>query len=200
VTRTIDYYFGPLSPWSYLGHRRFTAIVQEAGAAVRVRPVDMNAVFAVSGGLPLGQRPAQRQAYRLVELARFSKELGAPMNLQPRHFPVPPDHAAKLIVAVALHDGDAAAMQVTGAVLGAVWARELDVSDPEVLAQLAVECGLPAQRAMQALGEAVGARYQENTREAIAAQVFGAPSYVVDGEIFWGQDRLEFVRRALAAS
>ena len=198
MSRVIDYYLGPLSPWSYLGHERFTAIAQAAGAAVRVRPVDMNAVFAVSGGVPLGQRPAQRQAYRLAELARFSKDLDVPMNLHPKFFPVPADLAAKLIVAVSLHDGHAAALRISGAVFAAVWAQERDISNPAALAELVRECALPLERTEQAMSQEVRALYEDNTRQAITSQVFGAPSYVIDGEIFWGQDRLEFVRKALA--
>jgi len=198
LSRVIDYYIAPLSPWSYLGHERFTAIAAAAGASVRIRPVDIGAVFAVSGGLPLGQRPAQRQAYRLVELERFSKDLGLPMNLHPKFFPVPADRAGRLIVAVSRHDGQDAAMRLCGAVFAAVWAQDRDISSPKVLAELVAECGLPSERSEQASSEEVTALYEDNTRQAIASQVFGAPSYVIDGEIFWGQDRLEFVRKALA--
>jgi 2-hydroxychromene-2-carboxylate isomerase len=198
LSRTIDYYFAPLSPWTYLGHQRFTAIAKAAGATVQVRPVDINAVFAVSGGVPLAQRPAQRQAYRLVELERFSRHLGVPMNLRPKFFPVPADLAAKLITAVFLHDGQDAAMRIAGAVFAAVWAQDRDISNPAVLAQLASECELPAERNEQALGGEVKALFEENTRKAIETQIFGAPSYVIDGEIFWGQDRLDFVSAALS--
>ncbi|MDB6000869.1 MAG: 2-hydroxychromene-2-carboxylate isomerase [Rhizobacter sp.] len=200
MSRTIDYYIGPLSPWSYLGHERFTAMAKDAGATVHLRPFDMNAVFAVSGGLPLGQRPAQRQAYRLLELARFSKDLGMPMNLHPKFFPVAPDPAAKLITAVALHDGPDAAMRICGAVFSAVWERELDISNAAVLAQLVRECDLAAERTEQATSDEVKALYEDNTRQAMAAQIFGAPSYIIDGELFWGQDRLHFVQKALVAS
>lgn len=198
MSRVIDYFIAPLSPWSYLGHARFTAIAKAADATVRLRPVDISAVFAVSGGLPLGQRPAQRQAYRLVELERFSEDLGVPMNLHPKYFPVPADLAAKLIVAVAFHDGQDAAMRICGAVLGAVWAQDRNISDPAVLAELLAECGLPAERSEQASNEKVKALYEDNTRLAIETQIFGAPSYVIDGELFWGQDRLNFVERALS--
>eukprot|EP01031_Cornospumella_fuschlensis_P023951 gene23951-28996_t len=86
---TVDYYFAPQSPWAYLGHQRLTEIVAWAGAAVRVMPIDLGGkVFPISGGLPLGQRAPQRQAYRLVELQRFSEHLNAPLNLKPKYFPV----------------------------------------------------------------------------------------------------------------
>lgn len=197
MPRTVDYYFTPQSPWTYLGHDRFAAIAKAAGAAVRVRPVDFGAVFPVSGGLPLGKRAPQRQAYRLVEMARFSQHLGLPMNVKPRFFPVAGDDASKLISAVDMQDGVDAAMQVSGAIFAAVWVQERNIADPKVLAAIAVECGLPGQRVEQSQSQAVQERYEAFTQEAIDAQVFGAPTYAIDGELFWGQDRLHFVERAL---
>ena len=200
MTRTtVDYYFTPQSPWTYLGHARFADIARRAGAEVRVRPVDLGAVFPVSGGLPLGKRAPQRQAYRLVEMARFSRHLDLPINPQPKFFPVAGDDASRLIIAADLHDGTEAAMALCGAIFAAVWVQERNIGDPNVLEALVEECGLPAKRAEQSQSQAVQERYEAYTQEAIDIQVFGAPSYVVDGEIFWGQDRLDFVERALRA-
>lgn len=192
---TIDYYFTPVSPWSYLGHERFVRIARAAGAAVEVLPVDYGAIFPVSGGLPLAKRAPQRQAYRLVELRRFSEHLGLPLNPQPKFFPVDAGPSARLIVAVTLHDGTDAALALTGALMKAVWAQERNVADEPTLTQILAECGLPPERLAQSREAAVDERYQANTQRAIAAGVFGAPSYVVDGEIFWGQDRLDFLER-----
>ncbi len=194
----VDYVLAPNSPWTYLGHERFVALAKAAGVAVRVRPVNLAQVFPVSGGLPLAQRAPQRQAYRLVELRRWAEHLGLPLNLQPKHFPAPPDEAARLITAVDLHDGSDAALALTGAVLRACWAEERDIASTETLAGLVAAVGLPSQRLADATAAPVQARYDENTRYAIDAGVFGAPSYVVDGEIFWGQDRLDFLQRRLA--
>lgn len=193
----VDYYFTPQSPWTYLGHARFAALLKAAGAAVRVRPIDFGAVFPVSGGLPLGKRAPQRQAYRLVEMARFSKQLDVELNPKPKFFPVSSDDAARLIIAVDMHDGADAAMRLCAAVFAAVWVQERNIADPAVLEALVVECGLPAKRFEQSHSQAVQERYEADTKEAIDAGVFGAPSYVIDGEIFWGQDRLDFVERAL---
>jgi 2-hydroxychromene-2-carboxylate isomerase len=197
VAETVDYYFAPQSPWTYLGHTRFVQIVRSTGAAVRVLPVDLGQVFPISGGLPLAKRAPQRQAYRLVELQRFSVHLNAPLNLKPRYFPVSGDDAAKLIIAVELHDGSAAALKIAGAVFAAVWAQERHIADEKTLAELLAECGLPAARLEQSHSQQVAERYEANTQEAIAAGVFGAPTYVVGGELFWGQDRLDFLERRL---
>ena len=197
MSAKIDYYFSPPSPWTYLGHARFTDMARRAGASIRLLPADFGKVFAVSGGLPLGQRAPQRQAYRLVELARFSQHLHLPMNLKPRFFPVAGDDAARLIIAVDQHDGVEAAMRLSGAIFEAVWRDERNIADAAVLAELLSEQGLSAQRQQQADSAQVTQRYAANTQQAIDKSVFGAPTYVVDGEIFWGQDRLDFVERKL---
>jgi len=194
----VDYYFAPQSPWTYLGHQRLQDIARRAGAPIRVLPVDLGKIFPRSGGLPLPQRAPQRQAYRLVELKRFADWLGLPLNLHPAYFPVPGDAAARLILTVVDGQGSDAAMRLTGAVLKAVWAEQRCINDAATLAQLLAECGLPAGALDEAQADAVRQRYEAATQQAFDAGVFGAPSYVVDGEIFWGQDRLDFLERRLA--
>ena len=199
MSQSIDYYFAPQSPWTYLGHQRFAAIAKAAGAQVNVLPVDLGGkVFPVSGGLPLGQRAPQRQAYRLVELQRFSDFLGQPINVQPKFFPVSGDDAARLIIAVHLHDGSDAAMALTGKVLRGVWVEQRNIADAKDLAWMLGELDLPARRLDDAHSPAVQERYELDTQRAIDVGVFGAPSFVIAGEIFWGQDRLDFVQRRLA--
>ena len=199
MNRTVDYYFAPPSPWTYLGHARLAEILRQRSCAVRVMPVDLGGkVFPISGGLPLGQRAPQRQAYRLVELKRFSQYLNAPLNLKPTYFPVAGDDSSRLIIAVEQLHGVDAAMRITGAVLAACWAQERNIADPKVLAELLNEQGLDAACLEKANSQSVQETYERYTEQAISAGVFGAPSYVVDGEIFWGQDRLDFLDRRLA--
>ncbi|SFR71571.1 carboxymethylenebutenolidase [Mitsuaria sp. PDC51] len=199
MSRVIDYFLAPHSPWTYLGHERFVAIAREAGATVRPIPIDLLKLFSVSGGLPLSQRPAQRQAYRLLELRRFSRHLGMPMHVEPTFFPVVPHAAARLIIAVDEADGAEAALRLTGALLRAVWEQQRDIADAATLTAILGEQALPAERLARSAADDIGARYDANTQRAIDASLFGAPSYVIDGELFWGQDRLDFVQRALAA-
>jgi carboxymethylenebutenolidase len=197
--RTVDYYFAPQSPWAYLGHQRLADIAHKTGAIIRVMPIDLGGkVFPISGGLPLGQRAPQRQAYRLLELQRFGRHLNVPLNLKPKYFPVGGDDAARLIIAADLAQGAQAAMAMAGAILAACWAQERNMADDKVLAELLQEQNLPASLLEQSHNQAVQVRYETCTQAAIEAGVFGAPSYVIDGEIFWGQDRLDFVERALA--
>jgi len=198
MPKTIDYYFSPQSPWTYLGHERFAAVARAAQATIKVLPVDLGRVFPVSGGLPLAKRAPQRQAYRLVELKRFSEFLGRPLNLQPRYFPVASDDAAKLIIAVDGADGSDAAMRIAGALLRGVWAEQRNIADPTVLQAMLVETGLAPRRLDDSQSQTVHERYEADSQRAIDAGVFGAPTYVALGEMFWGQDRLDFLERRLA--
>jgi carboxymethylenebutenolidase len=197
LKKTIDYYFAPQSPWAYLGHARLLAIAEAAQAKVRVLPADFGQIFAQSGGLPLPKRAPQRQAYRLLELARFRDALALPLNVQPQYFPVAADPAARLIIAADLQNGSQAALRLSGVVFAAVWAQERDIANPQTLAELLAECGLAPELLAHSHSAAVQDQYDANTRAAIDAGVFGAPSYCVDGDIFWGQDRLDFLERQL---
>ena len=152
----------------------------------------------MSGGLPLSKRAPQRQAYRLVELKRWSEYLDMPINIQPQFFPVNGDLAAAWILA-AQEQGIAQALALTGAVGRAIWEQERDVAAESTLRDIAGEQGLDATAlGRRAASAEIGARYKALTQEAIARKVFGAPTYVYRDELFWGQDRLDFLTRALA--
>ena len=201
MSLVIDYYLAPQSPWTYFGHARLVQMAQQAGATVRIMPVDLGGqIFPATGGLPVGQRPPQRQAYRMVELQRFSHFLQMPLNLKPQFFPVAGDDAARLIIAVDQHDGVDAALKVCGAVLAAVWVQERDIANANVLQDILREQGIVADRWTAAQAPAAQDAYMAYTRQALDAGIFGAPSFVVDSEIFWGQDRLEFLQRRLQAA
>jgi 2-hydroxychromene-2-carboxylate isomerase len=197
MPEVIDHYYSLVSPWTYLGAPRLEGIARRAGAAVDHKPADFGRIFEASGGLPVARRAPQRQAYRLLELARWRDFLGAELNLRPRHFPAPDDLAARVVVAAKRAGADAG--RLSRAILRAVWAEERDVADPGTLRAVAGENGLDGAALLAAAGTAVvREEYAANTAEAIARGVFGAPSYVYRGELFWGQDRLDFLERALA--
>ena len=198
MTKHIDYYFATISPWMYLGHERFVEIARRNAATVAVKPVNFGDVFPASGGLPLSKRAPQRQAYRLVELKRWSEFLGIPLNLQPKYFPANGDLAAFWILAAAEQSADDA-LALTGAIGRALWVEERDVANADTLAGLAQGRGLDAARlGDRAQSQAIKDRYAALTQEAIARGVFGAPTYVYHDELFWGQDRLDFLARKLA--
>jgi len=197
MSKVCEYFFSPQSPWAYLGHERFVALANRHGVQVELKPFDLGKVFNVSGGLPLAKRPPQRQAYRLVELKRWSEFLQIPLNLHPKFFPVPTDAAARMIIATRLAHGTDAALGVAGAIMRALWAEDRNIGDPDTLAAIALDAGHDGKALLKSSETAsVQGEYDRFTDEAIAANVFGSPWYVVDGEGFWGQDRLDFVERA----
>lgn len=195
MPNVVDYYLSPASPWTYLGSARFAAIARAAGATVNVKPVDTGAVFAATGGLPLPQRHPARQAYRLVELQRWRAFLDVPLNLHPAFFPVADALARKLIVAA--RQGGHDALGLSHALLRAVWAEERNIADEATLRDVVAACGLPAGLFEAAERPGVAEEIAANTAEAIERNVIGVPNYYVDGQPHWGQDRLDFVERAL---
>ncbi|HVY14397.1 MAG TPA: 2-hydroxychromene-2-carboxylate isomerase [Rhodopila sp.] len=195
----IDYYVSLNSPWTHLGAARIEAMAMAHGATMRIFPVDFGAIFAASGGLPLPKRAPQRQAYRLQDMARWRDHLGIPINLQPKYFPSSEALTAPCVIAVRETIGDWPAIKLAHRILKAVWQEERSPADPATLAELVKDVGLDAE-AVMALG--AEPRWTEmraaDGQAALARNVFGAPSYVIGDEIFWGQDRLEFVERRLA--
>lgn len=198
--KACEYFFSPHSPFAYLGHARFVALAKQYDVQVAIKPFDLSKIFGQSGGLPLAKRAPQRQAYRLKELARWSKFLGLPMNIQPTYFPVQSDVAARLIIATQLAHGTNAALGLTGAVMRAIWEEERNIADTDTLLAIANGLGHDGASLLKSSETAsVQAEFDRFGEEASAANVFGAPWFVVDGEGYWGQDRLDFVERAFAA-
>jgi 2-hydroxychromene-2-carboxylate isomerase len=197
--KTIAYYFTHSSPWSFLGHARFLRIAAAHGVTVLPRPVDFGKIFPASGGLPLKQRPIQRQHYRLAELKRWRTHLNVPINLEPRFFPVDAKPADKLAVA-AQAQGIERSFALSEALMRACWIEERNIADPATLAEIASACGYDGA-ALVALSQSDEAekKYQTFNEEALSIEVFGAPTYALEGELFWGQDRLDFLERALSA-
>lgn len=195
----IDYYVSLNSPWTYMASARIEQYAAQYDAELRIWPVDFGVVFAGSGGLPLPKRSPQRQAYRMMELKRWKAELGLPFNLQPKGFPCSEELSAACVIALRETQGQAPAIRVAHRVLKALWEEEAVPGEERVLARLVAECGLDAA-AVLALGREPrwAAMRARDTEAALARGVFGAPSFVIGDEIFWGQDRLHFVERKLA--
>jgi 2-hydroxychromene-2-carboxylate isomerase len=188
----IDYYDSMSSPWTYLGHSRFMKLAGRLGLTIRHRPMDLLKVWSVSGGLPLKQRASQRQAYRHQELRRWSEFLQMPCNVEPAHHPVADRRACYLVIAAMKQGLDWS--KLTEAILRAVWVEDRDIADHATLMAIANENGMDGKALLAATeDEAVHAEYQANTEEAMKIGVFGAPAYVFDGELFWGQDRLQML-------
>jgi len=200
MNRSITYYFAPQSPYAYLGHERLLRLAARHGATVDPKPFDLAAIFHQSGGTPVADRPSQRQRYRLVELQRWALFLGMPLNPQPRYFPVDQAPASLRLVAARRQYGTGRTLALASAIMRAVWAEERDIADAATLARLADDCGLDGRLLdLATMSPETGQDYQANTRDALDAGVFGSPWYVLDGQAFWGQDRLDFLERQLCA-
>jgi 2-hydroxychromene-2-carboxylate isomerase len=198
MTITVDYYMTLTSPWTYLGSAPFAEIARRNNVAVNIKPCKFGPIFEQTGGLPLPKRSPQRRAYRMMELKRWREVRDVPLNLEPKAFPCDDTMATRLVIAAKLKGEDAHRLSIE---LGrAVWEREETLDDPDHGASAARRAGLDAA-ALRAGGPSdaeLDALHQQYTQEALTAGVFGAPSYVLpSGEIFWGQDRLELLERAL---
>ena len=194
---TIDYYFSLNSPWTFMGSERLARIARDAGADVNCVPVNLGNVFAETGGLPLPKRSPERQAYRMMELKRWREYNGIPLVLEPKHFPHDEIEGVRLVLAANKTGGNAHALSTE--LLRALWELDQDPADAGVQDEAAKRAGLDAK----ALRDAVSTddardKWEAATKDAISKGVFAAPTYVIDGEIFWGQDRLDFVERKLA--
>lgn len=195
---TIAYYLSLNSPWTYIGSAPFAEIARRYGADVDVKPCKFGPIFEQTGGLPLPKRSPQRRAYRLMELKRWREVRGLPINVEPKYFPSDDLAAVRLVIAAKLQGKDAHRLSLEFG--RAIWEREESLADAAVMAAAAQRAGLDAA-ALRANGPPdaeLDALYEQYTQEALKAGVFGAPSYVLpSGEIFWGQDRLDLLDRAL---
>ena len=199
MAKTVDYYVALISPWTYLGSARVEQIAKKHGATFRILPVDLGMVFPATGGLPLAKRAPQRQQYRLMELERWRKYLNVPLNIHPAFFPANEAQAAHCIWALKLEQGEAPAIKLAHAVMRAVWAEEKNIADPATLKEIIKSAGFDADALMaKATAPEIAERRKKESEAAIARGVFGAPSFVYNDEVFWGQDRLDFLDRALA--
>jgi 2-hydroxychromene-2-carboxylate isomerase len=198
MPRIIDYYFSLISPWAYIGHASFMEIARRHGVEVNYKPVFLGRVFSETGGLPLAQRHPVRQRYRMVELQRWREKRGLSFNLQPKHWPFEVNLPDRFVISISASGKDPDAFLRRA--YAAVWEEERDLGNPVVLAEIAEEAGLDSSSLMDvAAGSATEAIYAINLENAIAGGVFGSPAYVLDGEVFWGQDRLELLDDALTS-
>jgi len=194
----IDYYFSTLSTWSYVGSRAFRDLAKRCDVKVHHKPTNLLTLFEATGGLPAGQRPPQRQAWRKIEMKRWSTKRGLPMNFDPAHWPVNPRLADGAVLVAIREAGEETAGQLADALMRAVWEEERNIAEPETVAAIANENGLEGPALVDAAsGSKISEVIKQNTQDAIDRGLFGAPSYCVGDEFFWGQDRLDMLEDAL---
>jgi 2-hydroxychromene-2-carboxylate isomerase len=192
----IDYFLSTVSPFTYLAGDRLEIIAARHGATICYKPFDVVANFSRTGGTKPSERHESRKAYRLQELARIAKRQGLPINLGPAHWPTNPAPSSYAIIAAQNAGGGDLGALVQG-FLSACWAGEKDIADDAVVKDCLAAAGFDPSLADQGL--IVGAEtFASNNEEAARRGVFGAPSYLIGDEVFWGQDRLSYLDEYLA--
>lgn len=196
----IEYYYGIPSPFAYLGSVKFQSIAKKYNAEIIEKPCDLvGGIFTKTGGLPVPQRSPQRQKYRLDELKRWSEFLNIKINLKPKFFPPKDTHIpSKYTIAANL----LGVKLVFGhELLKQIWSEEKDISDEKNIKIVSNLYKLNFKELSDlAKSEKISQIYQDNTEEAVAKNVFGSPTYIFNNELFWGQDRLDFLEIALTNS
>jgi 2-hydroxychromene-2-carboxylate isomerase len=189
---TIEYYLSVVSPWSYLGHKRFCDIARDNSAEILYLPIDSSILFAKTGGLALKDRSPQRKRYRMQELRRWRSRLELELNLEPQYFPTDSNLASRVIIGAIEAGHDVA--ELVYELMRTVWVREEDVSETSVVIGAIERSGGSVDDLLAAANHSnVQDIIIENSEQAVSKGVFGVPSYVVGEEVFWGQDRLEFL-------
>lgn len=196
MTRSVDYYFSLQSPWAYIGDASFQKVVSGHGLTVSYKPMPLLDVFSETGGLPLGKRHPARQRYRLVEMQRWRDKRGLSFHPSPAHWPFNPKTADGMVIAAVA--GGYPAPRLLARFFAAIWEDQSDLADGATLVKLADGAGFPGARLLeQAATAETAAVYERNRQDAISVGVFGSPAYVLDGEVFWGQDRIDLLDDAL---
>lgn len=200
----IEYYFSFISLWSYIGNRRLFQLAEKHNAQIRYKPIDLMRIFSLSGGLPVAKRSQQRQAYRLLEMKRWTLIRDIPIVEHPRYYPADPSLAHRFLLAALEQRGhDSGPVQeFVQQSLGAVWAEELDVANPmtiQLLAKKSRISGIDELLERAETDDSLAKLELSRTEEAISNSYFGAPVYVYRGEPFWGQDRLEMLDDVLGS-
>lgn len=200
----VSCFYSLSSPWAYFAGPRMVDVTRRHKAKLILKPYDFQKVVPQTGGIPIRTRPEARRTYHTLELDRWRKYLGMPMQLQPKYYPelvTDPDWNKRPgWMVIAAQERGLDAPRLSHALLRALWAEDRDTSQAEVRIAIADEHGMDgaALHAAETSPE-VQALYRQYTEEAVAQGIFGAPIFVLDGERFWGQDRIDFLDRALDA-
>ncbi|MDP2356019.1 MAG: 2-hydroxychromene-2-carboxylate isomerase [Beijerinckiaceae bacterium] len=200
MARNLSYYFSLVSPWAYLGHAELERIARARDVVIDYRPVNLMDLFPETGGLPLPKRHPSRQTYRFVEMQRWREARDVPLVLRPKYWPFDFKLADRaMLMASGLGDQRAVHLLIAFA-FRAVWVEERNLADEATLAEIATTAGFDASKLIEAArSDAAGSAYAANFERARQDGVFGSPSYVLDGEVFWGQDRLGMLDAALVS-
>ena len=197
--RKLDFYFSFVSLYTYIGYEAFEALVEKYDLEVSYKPIDLHAIFAAGGGLPVTKRPPQRQAYRFVEMQRWARARNIPLVLKPKHHPSDPVVGHRMLLAALAQNLDV--RQFIHNSLKILWVDDLDIKDPKVMVDVANKSGLDGEALLKASDDpAISCEVDRLTKEAVERQVFGTPFFFYREEPFWGQDRLDMLEDAIKSN
>ncbi len=193
MSNPIKYYFACVSPWSYMGLDALVELADKHGREIALKPTDVGRTWSETGsGRPLGERPDVMKSYRLLELPRWAAWREIPVNSEPKHFPAPFHLSSHVIIAAGQAGLDT--IGVTRALMRGCWVDERNIGDRDDVARILDGLGLDGAALVAASDSAaVAAELSANTDEALVDKAWSVPSFVVDGELFFGQDRIEMI-------
>ena len=197
MDKSLDFYFDVGSPAAYLAWTQLPALCLEAGATLNYKPMLLGGVFQATGNRPPISVPL-KGSYLFDDLGRFAQRYGVPFRLNP-YFPVNTLTLMRIAAGLEMRI-DARLEAYLRAVFDAIWSGDKNMADPATLAEVLQAAGLDAAELMALAAEPqVKDRLRLQTEAAVARGVFGAPTMFVGNTLYWGQDRLDFVREALSA-
>jgi len=196
MSKTVEFLFDVGSPYTYLAYRHLPVIAQAHGARIVWTPVLLGGIFQATGNSSPAEVPAKSR-YSQVDLQRWARAYGVPFRMNP-HFPI--NTLALMRGAVAAQmQGEDVLERYLGAIFPAMFEQPRNLGEPAEIGAALAGAGLDPVQFLQWIADpAVKEKLKQNTARAVERGVFGAPTFFVGDEMFWGQDRLEFVAQALA--
>ena len=193
----VDYFMSHGSPWTFLGHNRINNIVKQFNVQLNMYPVNYGEIFPVSGGLPVFKRPLQRQKIRLQELKRWAEFLKINLIPETKYFPSKSLLPSLLIIAAKIMKTNKD-FELASNIMNALWVEELNVDDENTIKNIMDKLELDSEVLLSfAKSQECENIFKEYTKIAIEKNVFGAPTYIIEDQVYWGQDRLDFIERHL---
>jgi 2-hydroxychromene-2-carboxylate isomerase len=196
MTKAVDFYFDFGSPAAYLAYTQLPRLASDTGATVIMRPILLGGVFQATGNRPPASVPI-KGTYLFEDMSRYARRYGVPLNMNP-HFPIITTTLMRADIGLQMHH-DPGLARYRDAMFQAIWVDGHNMNDPAIVGTVLVSAGFdPIALLALAAEQAVKDQLKTVTLAAVERGVFGAPTFFVGNDMFWGQDRLDFVREALA--
>ena len=194
MTKSVEFYFDVGSPTAYLAHKRLKQLKLEYGCSIIYHPVLLGGLFKASGNSSPVTVPAKGKYMMMEDLPRFAKLYSVPLNTNP-HFPI---NTLNLMRGAVSSLDEEYFDTYIDTIFNAIWVESRNMADIDTVIEVLSDAGLDAKAILEATQKPeVKQELISNTEQAVEIGLFGAPTMFVDGEMFFGQDRLQFVEAAL---